>query len=153
MQGDPKVIAALEAALAASSHLNIQYRADWRTTKFNGVKKVAKKLHGLGSDLHHWTKKFSDQVLLLGGSVSYAPSEVVSKPTLTDIFENELALEYAMKTPQEQAIQTAMAAMDDPTRNLFEHSLKASAKRIGWLEQQLRLIKAMGEDEYVAEKM
>ena len=153
MQGDPKVITALEAALVASSHLNIQYRADWRTTKFNGVKKVAKWIHWLGSDAHHWVKKFSDQVLILGGSVSYTPSAVVSKPTLTETFENELALEYATKTPQEQAIQTAMAALDDVSRNLLEHSLKASAKRIGWLEQQLRLIKAMGEDEYVAEKM
>ena len=154
MTGNPQVIATLQSALAAEARLNIQYRHDWRLVKFMGVRKVSCKLHGMGSDAHEWMKKIYDRILFLGGDIGYTMGPITDQLTLTAIFQNELALEMAIVAPYEQNIQTAMAAFDDATRNLYEHLLKWHQKHIGWLEQQLRLIQIVGgEDEYIAEKM
>ena len=154
MTGNPEVIKALQAALALEAHLNIQYRHDWRIVKFMGVKKVAKKLKGLGTGAHCFMKKVADRILFLGGDTNYTVGEIVDQRSLTAILQNELALEMAIVQPYEAAVQTAMKAFDDTTRNLFEHLLKWHQEQIGWLEQQLRLIETVGgEAEYIAEKL
>jgi len=154
MTGNPAVIQTLQAALVAEAHLNIQYRHDWRIVKFMGVKKVAHKLHGMGSDAHCWMKKVADRVLFLGGDSSYTVGAITDQPNLTAIFSNELALEMAIVQPYELAVHAAVKALDDTSRNLFEHLLKWHEHHVGWLEQQLRLIQMLGsEAEYIAEKL
>ena len=153
MKGSPEVIATLQAALLAEAQLNLQYRMDWRSLKFLGVKKTAKKFHALGSDAHHWMKKFTDRILFLGGKPTYQIPAISEETTVTDVLQSALTMEMTCVAPQEEAVQTAMKALDDTTRNLFEHSLKASEKRVAWLEQQLNLIKGIGEQEYIAEKL
>jgi len=151
--GNPDVLVALQLAVSAEVHLNAQYRADWRLAKFLGVKKTAKKLHSFGDDAHCWAKKVSDRLLFLGGKLNYPVSGIMESETLTAMFENELSLELAIVAPYEQTIQTAMKALDDTTRNLIEHLLKWHQSHVGWLAQQLSLIEAMDEAEYIAEKL
>ncbi len=154
MKGSPEVIKALQSALALEAHLNIQYRHDWRIVKFMGVKKVACKIKGLGGDAHCFMKKVADRILFLGGDTNYSVGAITDQPNLTAVFENELKLELAIVEPYEQAVQTAMKALDDTTRNLFEHLLKWHQDHVGWLEQQLQLIQTVGgEGEYIAEKL
>lgn len=153
MTGHSEVLATLQSAVAAETHLNAQYRADWRNVKFVGAKKVAKVLHGFGGDAHCWVKKTQDRLLLLGGDLNYTVAPVVQAAGLTALFQAELALEMAIMQPYEQAVQVAMRAFDDTTRNLFEHLLKWHQKHVGWLEQQLRLIASMGEADYIGEKL
>ncbi len=154
MKGSPEVIKTLQAALAQEAHLNVQYRHDWRIVKFMGVKKVACKIKDLGDDAHCFMKKVADQVLFLGGGTSYSMGPITDQPSLTAVFENQLKLEMAIIEPYEQAVQTAMQALDDTTRNLFEHLLKWHQEHVGWLEQQLQLIQTVGgEAEYIAEKL
>lgn len=154
MTGNPEVIQALQAALVAEAHLNIQYRHDWRVVKFMGVKKTARKIHALGNDAHCFMKKVADRILFLGGDTAYSVGQITDQPTLLAIFQNELMLEMAIVQPYEAAVQTAMKAFDDTTRNLFEHLLKWHQDSIAWLEQQIRLIGILGgEAEYIAEKL
>jgi bacterioferritin (cytochrome b1) len=103
--------------------------------------------------MHEWAADLRKWILVLGGTVNYTPAPVAQHDTIADIFTSELALEMAFKAPSEAAIQVAMQALDDVSRNLFEHLLKASAHRIGWLEQQLRLGQAIGWDEYTSAKI
>ena len=164
MQGDPKVIEVLRFAIAQEAHLNAQYRSDWRVLKFAGLKKLANVAHGFGDDAHRWLKKVQDRVLLLEGDIGYTPGPVIevksANSPVVSLFKAELALEMGIVKPYEQAIQTCMTALDDTSRNLFEHLLKwhqeGEKKQIGhvlWLEQQLRLIAAIGESEYIAEQL
>lgn len=154
MKGNPDVIKALQAALALEAHLNIQYRHDWRIVKFMGVKKVARCIKELGTGAHCFMKKVADRILFLGGDTNYTVGQIVDQRSLTEIFQNELQLEMAIVQPYEQAVQAAMKALDDTTRNLFEHLLKWHQEQIGWLEEQLRLIEMVGgEGEYIAEKL
>jgi bacterioferritin len=126
---------------------------DARSLKFMGVKKLACKVNKIGDHSHCYLKDVTDRVLFLGGDPSYEVAEVEEQKSVTDLLKNTLALEMAIVQPYEQNIQTAMKALDDTTRNLFEHLLKFHEHDIAWLEQQLRLIDGLGEAEYMAEKL
>ena len=153
MKGNSEVIETLAAALPLEAHLNLQYRRDWRNLKFRGLKKLARKVRGLGSDAHDWMKQVDDRLLFLGGDDAYEIPAITDQPTVTAMFENELALEMAKLAPYEANIQICMKAFDDGSRNLFEHLVKWTQKHVAWLETQLSLIKYLGESEYLAEKL
>lgn len=153
MKGNLDVIKALQAAAAQEAHLNLQSRLDARSLKFMGVKKLACKVKKIGDNSHCYLKKVTDRILFLGGDPSYEIAEVAEQKSVTDLLKNTLALEMAIVEPYEQNIQTAMKALDDTTRNLFEHLLKWHEAEVGWIEQQLRLIDGLGEAEYMAEKL
>jgi len=153
MKGSPEVIAGLRAAAALEAHLNLQSRLDARTLSYMGVKKVVKKLKWIGDDAHCFLKKVVDRALFLGGDPSYDVAPVSEQAGLTAMLNNTLALEMAIVAPYEQQVQVCMKALDDASRNLYEHLLKWHQKHVGWLEQQLRLIDAIGEEEYIAEKL
>ncbi len=146
MTGNPDVIQALQSAIASEAHLNAQYRRDWRWMKrqgFAGVRKTAKRF---GSDAHAWLKQVTDRVEFFGASSAYQMGPVTAPATFTAVLENELALELAIVQPYEQAVQICMRALDDTSRNLFEHLLKWHQKHVAWLEQQLGLIQGFEED-------
>ena len=157
LTGKPEVLKALAAAVAGEAHLNAQYRADWRAAKFMGLRKVKGWLKKFGCDAHGWLKQVTDRTLLLGGSIAYEMEAVTEPENLTALLEGELELEMALVGPYEQAIGACVAALDDGTRNLFEHLIKWHQKHIGWLEQQLSLIdglaKDSGESRYISEKL
>jgi len=153
MLGNAEVLTALQAALPLEAQLNEQYRADWRSLKFIGVKKLAKVIHEFGDDAACWRRKVQDRILFLGGDISVTIPVVVEARGVADCLRAELKLELAIVAPYEQSVQTAMQALDDTTRNLFEHLLKWHEKHVGWLEQQLRLIEALGQNDYIAEKL
>lgn len=153
MLGSPEVIAALQQAIGAEARLNLQYRLDWRSVKFMGARKVAKRLKEFGSDAHLWLRKATDRLLFLEAVPAYSIGDVAEGASLTETLQKELELEMGIVSPYEQSVQAAMEALDDTTRNLFEHLLKWHELHIGWLEQQLRLIEQLGEKDYIAEKI
>lgn len=153
MTGDPKVLSVLQAALSSEAHVNMQCRLDQHSLKFMGAKKTAKKIHKLGDAAHKHQKCVTTRLLLLGGSPVISMPDVKEQETLTSLLTNQLALEVAAMAPYEQAVEICRAAMDDGSRNLFEHLIKWKQKWIGWLEIQLNLIKGLGESEYLAEKL
>jgi bacterioferritin len=150
-QGNPKVIAALQQSLVYEAHLNLQYRNDQRLLKFMGVKPLAGHIKSFGDDAHDWQKAVTKQLLFLGGNVAYEIPPITSPDTVTDVFTDALVLEMATVDPFETAIQTAMAAKDDASRNLWEHLRKWHNKHILWLNRQLVLIKGTGENDYIAQ--
>lgn len=154
MNGNPDVLRALQAALALEAQLNLKYRLDWRVLKFNGLKKLVGTFDKFGDDAHCWMKAVTDRILFLGGDPSYAVAGAMTQsPNLTGMVQADLALELAIVEPYERAVQIAMQALDDTSRNLFEHLLKWHEKHVGRLEQILRLIDGLGEEEFIAEQL
>ena len=153
MQGNSEVIATLQAALSAEGKLNLQSRLDTQQLKFMGVPKLACKFDGIGDDAHCYLKLVTKRCLFLNGNPSYTVPELVRITNVTDMIKNTLELELGIVGPYEQAVQVAQKAMDDTTRNLFEHLLKWHQKHVGWLEKQLRLINILGESDYISEKL
>ena len=153
MIGNPQVLATLTAAMAREAHLNLQYRLDARLLRFLGVKKTARKVYKLGDDAHDFLKAVTDRLLFLNGDPSYGIAAVTEQKTVTALLQNEMALEAAIVAPYEQAVQVAQNALDDTTRNLFEHLLKWHEQNMLWINTQLTLIANIGEAEYIAEKL
>lgn len=153
MKGNLDVIRVLEVAAAEEAHLNLQYRLNARSLKFMGLKKLTCKMKKFGDGAHDFLKMLTDRILFLGGDPGYDVAPVVEQTSVTALLNNALVLEMAIVEPYEQNIQIAMKALDDTTRNLFEHLLKWHQRHIGWLEQQLRLVDGLGETEYMAEKL
>jgi bacterioferritin len=153
MKGSPEVLKALQTGADAEATLNLTYRLDRRSLKFMGLKKLEGKMEAYGDDGHKFLKLVTDRILFLGGSPSYTLAKITEQATVTALLKNNLALENAIIAPYEQAVQVAMKALDDTSRNLFEHLLKWHEDHVAWLEIQLRLIDGMGEAEYIAEKL
>lgn len=153
MKGNADVIATLSAGLAKERHLNIQLRQDRMSLKFMGAKKTAKHIDRFADDTHKFYSVLTKRILFLEGDPSTAIAATVEMDSLTAVLQNLLSLEMAIVTPYEQAIQIAMKAFDDTTRNLFEHLLKWHEAHVGWLETQLALIKRLGENDYLSEQM
>lgn len=154
MKGSPDAIKALQAGLPLEGHLNMQCRQDQRVVKFKGVKKVAKHIKKMGDNAHDFQKYLTKRILFLEGDVGFTlPAVEDGDRSLTQILQNLLGLNMDIIKPYEQAIQTAAKVLDDTTRNLFEHLLKWHEQDVYWLEQQLDLIKSLGETEYIAEKL
>ena len=118
-----------------------------------GLKKLTCKMKKYGDGAHTFLKMLTARTLFLGGDPGYDAGSVVEQTDVTALLKNALDLEMAIVQPYERNIQITMKALDDTTRNLFEHLLKWHQKHIGWLEQQLRLIEGLGETEYMAEKL
>ena len=153
MTGNPEVISTLKQAISAERHMNLQMRQDKLSLKFLGAKKLAGKVDGFADDEHYFYQSLTKRMLLLGGDPSTDIAPTTEADSLTGLLQNLLDLEMAVLAPYEQAIQTAMRAMDDGTRNLFEHLVKWHQKHVAWLEVQVNLIAALGEQGYLAEKL
>ena len=156
MQGNPQVIANFRQALPLEAQLNIQYRMDLQLIKFLGAKKLAGKFHKFGDDAHDWMKAVTKQILFLTGdraTEGYQMGPIVEPPTLTALFEDSLSREARICDLYETFIPVAMNALDDQSRNLWEHLIKWHRTHQLWLEQQLAIITALNEREYLAEKL
>ncbi len=153
MNGSPEVVATLQDAAGLEATLNEQYRLDERCLKFAGVKKLVGKFNGFGDDISHYRAMVIDRIFVLGATPDYEIVSPTDQTSVKAVIENALAIEMKIVTPYEQAVQTAMKALDDTTRNMFEHLLKWHQGHVAWLEKQLRIINSIGEAEYVAEKL
>lgn len=154
MKGNPQVISDLNAALAMEATLNEQYRIDERGLKFIGIKCLSNKIYQFGNDISDYRRDMLDRVYFLGGIPDYDIVSPEDRGSVTQIFQNELDMENAVVTAMQAWLINAMNARDDNTRNLYEHWIKWHENdHILWLEKQLKLIDAIGEAEYIAEKI
>ncbi len=69
------------------------------------------------------------------------------------MIENALALEYKAVPRLNKAINAAVEAGDNGSRDLFESILKDEEHHIDFLEAQLHMIQEMGYENYVAQQM
>ncbi|MBU6283035.1 bacterioferritin, partial [bacterium] len=52
-----------------------------------------------------------------------------------------------------EAVETAVAAHDNGTRDLFEKILRSEEEHLDWLESQIELIRTIGEQNYLAQQI
>lgn len=152
MKGDPTVLKNLQAAASLEATLANQYFLDHRLLKDMG-------LHGmkagdrfkLSQDI---LKCILDRILFLSGTPEYQVASAVDTNSVTDLLKNALALETALLSKFQGFLKQALEASDDNTRNLYEHWIKWHENHnIDWIEEQLSQIEAIGEDDYIAQKI
>ena len=158
MKGDPKVIAALQAAIPMELALSAQYKLDARNLKHLGLKKLGCKLAYFAKDCDRFVGKLADRLLYFDVAPQYSVTlNANTADGLTAMFQAACDAEAELVTAYNESALAAMNAKDDNTRNLFEHLIKfheqnhtgeKGGAHIEWLEEKLAQIALYGEKEF-----
>jgi bacterioferritin len=67
--------------------------------------------------------------------------------------QSDLTLEVDAVKMYNEAIQVAVEARDNASRELFEGILKNEEEHVDWLEAQIHMIEEMGYERYLSRQM
>jgi bacterioferritin len=119
-----------------------------------GYMTLAKKMweESMGEMKH--ADKLIERILFLEGTPNIARYDVIRVGTdVEEQLANDLKLETAGVKAYNEGIELAVKSKDNGTRELLEGILVSSEEHVDWLETQLSLIKSVGLQNYLAEKM
>lgn len=154
MQGDPRIIEALNAGLTIELTAINQYFVQAKMCKNWGFEKLAKKhYHESIGEMKH-AEQLIDRILFLEGIPEIARYDVIRAGTsVKEQFEYDLQLESRGVNTYNAAIDLCVQLKDAGSRELLEKILVESEEHVDWLETQLGLIDAVGLERYLAEQM
>ena len=154
MQGNPKIIDALNTALTIELTAINQYFCQAKMCKNWGFNKLAHKhYHESIGEMKH-AEKLIDRILFLEGVPEIARYDVIRVgSSVKEQFENDLALETRGVQTYNAAVDLCLQLKDGGTRELLEHILEESEEHVDWLETQLGLINDVGLQNYLTEQM
>jgi bacterioferritin len=154
MKGDAKIIEALNRALTIELTAINQYFVQAKMLKNWGYLSLAKKMHeeSIGEMKH--ADKIIERILFLEGVPNIAKYDVIRVGTdVKEQLENDLRLESGGVKHYNESIQLCLEKKDAGTRELLESILVSSEEHVDWLETQIDLIKSVGVQNYLAEKL
>lgn len=154
MRGNDEVIAYLQEVLKAELtainqyFLHAEMMANW------GYQRAAAYTRKESIEEMQHAEKLIERILYLEGA-----------PTMNELFplrigqnlkqqiENDLALEYDAVPRLNKAINAAVAAGDNGSRDLFEKILVDEEHHVDYLEAQLHMIQEMGYENYLTQQI
>jgi len=154
MKGNDQVLAYLQEVLKAELTAINQYFLHAEMLENWGYKKLAAHTRKESIDEMRHAEAVLERMLYLDGS-----------PNMSELFplrigqsvraqlENDLALEYEAVPRLNKAINCAVEAADNGSRDLFEKILVDEEEHVDYLEAQLHMIKEMGYENYLAQQM
>ncbi|MDR5865349.1 bacterioferritin [Halomonas koreensis] len=155
MKGNQEIIDALNGLLAAELAAMDQYfihsemYADWGLAKLH--ERIA---HEFDDEKGH-AKQLIERILFLEGTPDmHTRTPVRIGQTVEEMLGNDLQLEYEVGDALKAAIALCERERDFQTRAVLQQLLSDTEQdHAYWLEQQLRLIKLVGRENYLAEQM
>lgn len=154
MKGDPKVLEFLQEVLTAELTAINQYFLHAEMMENWGYERLAKitKKESIEEMVH--AEKLLHRLLYLDGSPNMSKLfELRIGQNVKEQFENDLALELEAVPRLNRAINAAVAAGDNGSRDLFESILKDEEHHVDYLEAQLYMIQEMGYENYLAQQI
>lgn len=150
MQGKQVILDALNALLVYELAARDQYFIHSRMLDEWGFNKAATRIaHEMEDETGH-SDGLIRRVLMLGGTPDMKPAPLNVGHDVVSIFENDLAVEISVVKHLREVMALAEKEQDYVTRDLLLPMLKDTEEdHAHWLEQQLRLIKLMGEQNYL----
>jgi bacterioferritin len=154
MKGDAKIIEVLNDVLTAELTAINQYFLHGEMCENWGYERLAKYVKKESIDEMKHAESCIERILYLEGT-----------PRMHELFplrvgqnvkaqlENDLALEYEAVTRLNRAVNVAVEAGDNGSRELFEKILTDEEHHIDWLEAQLHLIQEIGYDNWLARQI
>lgn len=154
MKGDPTVLGFLQEVLKGELTAINQYFLHAEMMENWGYEKLAKYTRKESIEEMQHAEKLIERILYLDGA-----------PNLSELFplrigqnvkqqlENDLGLEYDAIPRLNKAINAAVAAGDNGSRDLFEKILVDEEHHVDYLEAQLHLIQEMGYENYLAQQI
>jgi bacterioferritin len=154
MQGNPQVIAALQAQLKNELTAINQYFLHYRMLKHWGLDKLAKKEYeeSIGEMKH--ADQLMDRIFTLDGlpNLQDLGKLRVGEDT-PEILRCDLASEQGAQATIKDGIAAAEAARDYVSRDLLQGILEDTEEHIDFLETQLDLIEKVGLQNYLQSQM
>ncbi|HXP87127.1 MAG TPA: bacterioferritin [Bryobacteraceae bacterium] len=154
MQGKPKVVAELNAALkeeltAISQYfLHAEMCENWKYDKLGSfIKKQSI------DEMKH-AEILIERILFLDGIPNLSdPLRLDIGQTVREQLTKDLKLEVEAVAMYNHAVQVAREEGDNASRELFERLLKDEEMHVDWLEAQLHQIKEIGYERYLSQQM
>jgi bacterioferritin len=154
MQGNPKVIAELNAALkeeltAISQYfLHAEMCENWKYDKLGSfIKKQSI------DEMKH-AETLIERILFLDGSPNLTELLKLSiGANVKEQIENDLKLEINAVAMYNKSVQIAREEGDNASRELFERLLKDEESHVDWLEAQLHQINELGYERYLSQQI
>ena len=155
MKGDAKVLAQLQTLLNCELAARDQYMAHSRIYKDMGLNALFHRLdHEMEEETEH-ADALIERMLFLETTPDFNQQDEVNVGnTIVEMLENDLAVEYSVINMLKETIVICENAQDFDTRQILMKLLDDSEMdHAYWLEQQLRLIKTVGMQNYLQSQM
>ena len=154
MKGDPKIIDHLNQVLKAELTAINEYFLHAEMMENWGYKKLASLTRRESIDEMKHAERLIERILFLDGApVMHELLELNIGESVNQQFANDLQLELKAVDRLNRAINAAVEAGDNGSRELFESILTDEEEHVDFLEAQLHMIKEMGYANYLALQM
>ena len=154
MKGHDQVVSLLNDVLTAELTAINQYFIHARMCESWGYKRLWKKLReeSIGEMKH--ADRLIERVLYLEGVPNVQRlGKVNVGQTVPEQLRLDLELERVAVTALNAGVELCRALGDNGSRDLLEDILKAEEDHIDWIEEQLELIKQVGEPHYLSQQI
>ena len=154
MQGDPQVIAHLQAQLKNELTAINQYFVHYRMYKHWGFDRIAKKEYeeSIGEMKH--ADKLMDRIFMLDGLPNLQDlGKLMIGETLLEGMDCDLRLERIAQATIKDGIAYCETARDYVSRELLQKILDDTEEHIDFLETQLDVATKVGEQNYLQSMM
>jgi bacterioferritin len=154
MRGNEKVLAYLQEVLKAELTAINQYFLHAEMMENWGYQKLADYTKKESIDEMRHAEKAIERILYLDGTPNMSELFTLKiGKNVKEQFENDLELEYAAIPRLNKAINAAVEAGDNGSRDLFEKILVDEEHHVDWLEAQLHMIKEIGYENYLSQQI
>ncbi|MCQ6261948.1 bacterioferritin [Alcanivorax sp. MM125-6] len=149
MKGHPDVIECLRDLLRGELAARDQYFLHSRQYEDQGYQRLYERInHEMQEETEH-ADAILRRLLFLEGEPDMRPHAIHPGYTLMEMLEADLRLEYEVRENLANAIALCESVRDYVTRDMLRQQLEDTEEdHTHWLEQQLRLIKHIGEQNY-----
>jgi len=155
MKGIPAVIDALNQLLAYELAAMDQYFIHSRMYQDWGLEKLYERIDHEFDDEKSHASALIERILFLEGTPDMTKREgLVIGTDVPSMLESDLRVEYAVGKALKEVIALCEKEQDYVTREMLEKLLDDTEEdHAYWLEQQLRLIKMLGIQNYLQSQM
>lgn len=150
MQGNPKVIDALNAGLTLELTAINQYFIQAKMCLNWGLRTLGNKHYKESMEEMQHAEKLIDHILFLDGVPEIARYDVIRAGTnVKEQFDYDMELEVNACKVYNEGIKVCLDANDAGSRQVLEELLTESEHHVDWLESQLDLIENLGLENYL----
>ena len=154
MKGSKQVIEALNAGLTVELTAINQYFIQSKMCANWGLESLAQHFYKESIEEMKHAEEVIDRILYLDGVPEIARYDIIKVgSTAIEHIENSLALETKGVQTYNEGIQLCLDLKDAGSRELMERMVVESEDSIDWAEAQLDLIKMVGIEKYLAQKI
>jgi bacterioferritin len=154
MKGDAKIIDLLNEVLTGELTAINQYFLHGRMCKNWGYKRLAEKIYKESIDEMKHADHLVERILFLEGLPNLQKLGKLSIGTsAVEILKNDLGMEMVAIPLLKKSIPVCRDAGDNVSEHLLIDILKAEEEHVDWLEEQLELVKQLGEAHYLAQQI